>query len=149
MNISHFDVYFHVPCIYVVMYIVYLQVFNKIICLLFKVKIRAYTAWDKFADTHFSKSITTEFESSNLGLAVSMPILVLAILIVIVVYVRRRRMGSAGGGWVKKKRGEDHPHAGDTPLQPGPIDLNITSQRPVEMSRFVFNLGLHLICVLS
>ncbi|XP_047739809.1 tyrosine-protein phosphatase 10D-like, partial [Hyalella azteca] len=59
----------------------------------YRVKIRAYTAPDKFADTFYSHSIATEFESNNIGLAVAIPVLVLVMVVIIVVLVRRRRSG--------------------------------------------------------
>ncbi|KAK3875168.1 hypothetical protein Pcinc_019949, partial [Petrolisthes cinctipes] len=58
----------------------------------YRVKIRAYTARDKFADTYFSHPITTEFKSGNVGLAVAIPVLLLLLVVVVVVIMRRRRV---------------------------------------------------------
>ncbi|XP_047492144.1 tyrosine-protein phosphatase 10D-like isoform X1 [Penaeus chinensis] len=57
----------------------------------YRVKIRAYTERTKFADTHFSHSITTDSESGNVGLAVAIPVLLLVLIVVIVMIIRRRR----------------------------------------------------------
>lgn len=57
----------------------------------YKVKIRAYTARDKFADTYFSHPITTDFESGNVGW-VAIPVLILVLVVVVVVIMRRRRI---------------------------------------------------------
>ncbi|ROT62360.1 Tyrosine-protein phosphatase 10D [Penaeus vannamei] len=57
----------------------------------YRVKIRAYTARTKFADTYFSHPITTDSESGNVGLAVAIPVLLLVLIVVMIMIIRRRR----------------------------------------------------------
>ncbi|XP_042228695.1 tyrosine-protein phosphatase 10D-like isoform X1 [Homarus americanus] len=58
----------------------------------YKVKIRAYTSRDKFADTYFSHPITTETVRSNVVLAVAVPVLVIVLVVVVVMIMRHRRV---------------------------------------------------------
>ncbi|XP_066970331.1 tyrosine-protein phosphatase 10D-like [Macrobrachium rosenbergii] len=56
----------------------------------YKVKIRAYTSRDKFADTVFTDFIRTDSESGSIGMAVGIPIVVVILIVVFVMIMRRR-----------------------------------------------------------
>ncbi|XP_066970280.1 tyrosine-protein phosphatase 10D-like isoform X2 [Macrobrachium rosenbergii] len=86
----------------------------------YSVKIRAYTALDKFADTHFSHRITTDYESGNVGLAVGIPVLILVLVVLVVMIMRRRSC---------------RPPESNTDI--GPIGLpDIETSRPVQLQDF-------------
>ncbi|XP_076062887.1 protein tyrosine phosphatase 10D [Oratosquilla oratoria] len=59
----------------------------------YKVKIRAFTDRNKFADTYYSHPITTDFQSGNVGLAVAIPVLLVVFAVVMLLLLRRRRVG--------------------------------------------------------
>ncbi|KAK8744117.1 hypothetical protein OTU49_001005 [Cherax quadricarinatus] len=94
----------------------------------YRVKIRAYTARDKFADTYFSHPITTEFESGNVGLAVAVPVLVLVVVVVVVMVMRRRRICL-----FPKKTMDPSRKDGDMHSLP---DSLIETSRPVKLKDF-------------
>nr|XP_045582718.1 tyrosine-protein phosphatase 10D-like isoform X1 [Procambarus clarkii] len=94
----------------------------------YRVKIRAYTARDKFADTYFSHPITTEFESRNVGLSVAVPVLVLVLVVVVVIIMRRRRVCL-----FPKKTMDPNRKDGDMHSLP---DSLIETSRPVKLKDF-------------
>ncbi|XP_042885464.1 tyrosine-protein phosphatase 10D-like [Penaeus japonicus] len=57
----------------------------------YRVKIRAYTAANKFADTHFSQPITTDSASANLGILIPIPIVFVVLVVVVAIAIRQRR----------------------------------------------------------
>ncbi|XP_068211169.1 tyrosine-protein phosphatase 10D-like isoform X2 [Palaemon carinicauda] len=86
----------------------------------YRVKIRAYTAEDKFIDTQFSHSIETDYESGNVGLAVGIPVVILVMVVLVVMLMRRRSC---------------RPPESNTDI--GPIGLpDIEISRPVKLQDF-------------
>ncbi|XP_069999561.1 tyrosine-protein phosphatase 10D [Penaeus vannamei] len=57
----------------------------------YRVKIRAYTAANKFADTYYSHPITTDSASGNLGLLVAIPVVFVVLVVIVAVAIRQRR----------------------------------------------------------
>ena len=92
----------------------------------YRVKIRAYTAFNKFADTQYSHPIVTESEGSNVGLAVAIPVLVLLIVVFVIVIVVKRRhcvqFTKPTAGTDSRDDASEHP--------------NIERSRPVELRKF-------------
>uniref|UniRef100_A0A6A7G6Z0 protein-tyrosine-phosphatase n=2 Tax=Hirondellea gigas TaxID=1518452 RepID=A0A6A7G6Z0_9CRUS len=94
----------------------------------YKIKIRAYTALDKFTDTRYSHTISTEFESSNTALAVAIPVLLLVVFAVgVVAVVKWRKTGP-----FVKRASETNPRD-DVSIS----DSIIETSRPVELCKFV------------
>jgi receptor-type tyrosine-protein phosphatase beta len=60
----------------------------------YRVKIRAFTAPDKFTDTSYSFPIQTDQDNTNIILGVLIPLILFGILFLVIIYIRRRR--SAG-----------------------------------------------------
>ncbi|RZC39021.1 Y phosphatase and/or fn3 domain containing protein [Asbolus verrucosus] len=61
---------------------------------IYRVKIRAFTARDKFTDTSYSFPIQTDQDNTNIILGVLIPLILFGILFLVIIYIRRRR--SAG-----------------------------------------------------
>ncbi|KAK8376280.1 hypothetical protein O3P69_008762 [Scylla paramamosain] len=93
----------------------------------YKVRIRAYTANDKFADTAYSSSITTDFEGSNVGLAVAIPVLLLALVVVVILVMRQRRVCFFPKKMVENRK--------DSDMHSLPDSL-IETSRPVKLKDF-------------
>lgn len=60
---------------------------------LYKVKIRAFTRSDKYADTTYSFSVLTDPDNTALIVGVTLPLSLLALLAVIIIYLKHRRLG--------------------------------------------------------
>ncbi|XP_071530896.1 tyrosine-protein phosphatase 10D-like isoform X2 [Panulirus ornatus] len=93
----------------------------------YRVKIRAYTARDKFADTYFSHPITTESES-GIVVAVAVPVIILVLVVVMVMIMRRRRVC-----FFPKKAMDSSRRDGDMHSLP---DSLIETSRPVKLKDF-------------
>ncbi|KAG0729552.1 Tyrosine-protein phosphatase 10D [Chionoecetes opilio] len=93
----------------------------------YRVKIRAYSANDKFADTYYSLPITTDFEGSNVGLAVAIPVLLLALVVVVVLVMRQRRVCLFPKKTVESRK--------DSDMHSLPDSL-IETSRPVKLKDF-------------
>jgi len=91
------------------------------------VKIRAFTAEDKFADTAYSHPIQTDKDYTNVLVAIFVPLLLLALIAVIIVVMRRRNM--APFYMNKEMRHKDD----DMSLR----DSIIETSRPVKLKDFM------------
>ncbi|XP_077287900.1 protein tyrosine phosphatase 10D isoform X2 [Arctopsyche grandis] len=91
----------------------------------YKVKVRAFTAPDKFTDTAYSFSIQTDTDNTPIIVGITVPIILLALLVVLIVVLRRRR---AAGRKTKEAR-----NGNDTISIP---DSVIETSRPVRISEF-------------
>ncbi|XP_063610060.1 tyrosine-protein phosphatase 10D-like [Penaeus indicus] len=92
----------------------------------YRVKIRAYTAVDKFADTYYSFPITTDSENANLGLLVAIPVVFVVLVVVLAVAIRQRR------SYKSSRKTPDQ--LGN--IHPMPDSIRETS-RPVNLQDFV------------
>nr|XP_040229845.2 tyrosine-protein phosphatase 10D isoform X2 [Anopheles coluzzii] len=57
----------------------------------YKVKVRAFTAPDKFTDTAYSYPIRTAQDNTSLIVSITVPLLIIAMLVGVVLFLRRRR----------------------------------------------------------
>ncbi|CAL4061233.1 unnamed protein product, partial [Meganyctiphanes norvegica] len=93
----------------------------------YRVKIRAFTSSDKYADTYYSHPIITDSESSNIGVAVAIPVVLLVLIVVVVVIMRRRRV------CLIPNRSTDHIRKDDVHSL---SDSIIETSRPVKLKDF-------------
>lgn len=91
------------------------------------VKIRAFTAPDKFADTAYSHPIQTDKDYTNVLVAIFVPLLLLALIAVVIVVMRRRNM--APFYMTKEMRHKDD----DMSMR----DSIIETSRPVKLKDFL------------
>ncbi|XP_037089578.1 tyrosine-protein phosphatase 10D-like [Pollicipes pollicipes] len=91
------------------------------------VKIRAFTAPDKFADTAYSHPIQTDKDYTNVLVAIFVPLVLLALIAVVIVIMRRRNM--APFYMTKEMRHKDD----DMSLR----DSIIETSRPVKLKDFL------------
>ncbi|XP_071056638.1 tyrosine-protein phosphatase 10D isoform X2 [Onthophagus taurus] len=90
----------------------------------YRVKIRAFTAPDKFTDTSYSFPIRTDQDNTPIILGIVIPIILIALLFITIIIIRRRR--SAG-----RKATESHPN--DSMSLPDSI---IETNRPIRIENF-------------
>ncbi|XP_035899329.1 tyrosine-protein phosphatase 10D isoform X4 [Anopheles stephensi] len=57
----------------------------------YKVKVRAFTAPDKFTDTAYSYPIRTAQDNTSLIVSITVPLMIIAMLVGVVLFLRRRR----------------------------------------------------------
>lgn len=103
---------------------------------LYRVKIRAFTRPDKYADTMYSFSILTDPDNTALIVGISLPLSLLALLAIIILYLKHRKLGPF----------HSKQHGRKTGLGLGPIgrDLHDTmsipeieiSSRPIKLKDF-------------
>ncbi|CAH1159779.1 unnamed protein product [Phaedon cochleariae] len=91
----------------------------------YRVKIRAFTAPDKFTDTNYSFPITTDQDNTPIVLGVIIPIVLIVLLFITIIFIRRRR--SLG------KRKATDSRANDNMSLP---DSVIETSRPVRIENF-------------
>ncbi|KAH7933806.1 hypothetical protein HPB49_017381 [Dermacentor silvarum] len=70
----------------------------------YRVKVRAYTAPDKFTDTVYSYPIQTDPDNTPLIVGILVPLSLLVILAILLVFLRRRRLGP----FAPHSRGDPH-----------------------------------------
>uniref|UniRef100_A0A6P7G206 protein-tyrosine-phosphatase n=1 Tax=Diabrotica virgifera virgifera TaxID=50390 RepID=A0A6P7G206_DIAVI len=92
----------------------------------YKVKIRAFTAPDKFSDTSYSFPIQTDQDNTPIVLGVIIPIIFIALLFITVIFIRKRR--AAG------KRKASEARVNDTSMSLP--DSVIETSRPVRIENF-------------
>uniref|UniRef100_W4VRK2 protein-tyrosine-phosphatase n=1 Tax=Corethrella appendiculata TaxID=1370023 RepID=W4VRK2_9DIPT len=90
----------------------------------YRVKVRAFTAPDKFTDTAYSFAIQTDQDNTSLIVAITVPLLLIAIVFMTIIFLRRRRNGS-------RKTAEQR--ANDNMSLP---DSTIETSRPVLVKNF-------------
>ncbi|XP_075530860.1 protein tyrosine phosphatase 10D isoform X2 [Dermacentor variabilis] len=96
----------------------------------YRVKVRAYTAPDKFTDTVYSYPIQTDPDNTPLIVGILVPLSLLVILAVLLVFLRRRRLGP----FAPHSRGD--PHSKDHDIVSIAESEMITS-RPVKLKDFL------------
>ncbi|KAG8237365.1 hypothetical protein J437_LFUL017488 [Ladona fulva] len=86
----------------------------------YRVKIRAFTAPDKFTDTDFSFPIQTDPDNKKIILGVTIPILSIIVFAIVVVMFRRKRKGNRRGRGtgtsIARKAAEAHRGSGNDNL---------------------------------
>ncbi|XP_066154391.1 tyrosine-protein phosphatase 10D isoform X4 [Euwallacea fornicatus] len=91
----------------------------------YKVKIRAFTAPDKFTDTSYSFPIQTDQDNTPIILGVVIPIILICLLFVMIIFIRRRR--SAGRKGMVEARNNDNTSLNDSVVE---------TSRPVRIDNF-------------
>ncbi|ERL89353.1 hypothetical protein D910_06724 [Dendroctonus ponderosae] len=91
----------------------------------YKVKIRAFTAPDKFTDTSYSFPIQTDQDNTPIILGVVIPIVLICLLFVMIIFIRRRR--SAGRKGMVESRNNDSTSLPDSVIE---------TSRPVRIENF-------------
>ncbi|XP_054160491.1 tyrosine-protein phosphatase 10D-like isoform X2 [Oppia nitens] len=97
----------------------------------FKIKIRAFTTTEKFTDTVYSYTISTDPNNTALYLGICLPLLLLLLLIAIVIYLKQRRLGPFSA---TKKMNNIHNNGKEDSLSITESEL-ITS-RPIKLKDF-------------
>lgn len=59
----------------------------------YKVKIRAFTAHDKFTDTAYSQAITTDADNTAIFVGIFLPLTLLTLLAVTMIFMKQRQLG--------------------------------------------------------
>ncbi|XP_049825437.1 tyrosine-protein phosphatase 10D isoform X2 [Aethina tumida] len=90
----------------------------------YRVKIRAFTAPDKFTDTSYSFPIQTDQDNTPIILGVIIPIVLIVILFVTIIFIRRRR---SAGRKATEARTNDNMSLPDSVIEPS---------RPVRIENF-------------
>ncbi|XP_060530895.1 tyrosine-protein phosphatase 10D-like isoform X2 [Cylas formicarius] len=91
----------------------------------YRVKIRAFTAPDKFTDTSYSFPIQTDQDNTPVILGVVIPIILVSLLFVTIIFIRRRR--SAGRKGMVESRTNDNMSLPDSVIE---------TSRPVRIDNF-------------
>ncbi|XP_050304199.1 tyrosine-protein phosphatase 10D isoform X2 [Anthonomus grandis grandis] len=92
---------------------------------IYRVKIRAFTAPDKFTDTSYSFPIQTDQDNTPIILGVVIPIVLICLLFVTIIVIRRRR--SAGRKGMVESRNNDSTSLNDSVIE---------TSRPVRIENF-------------
>lgn len=91
----------------------------------YKVKVRAFTAPDKFTDTAYSYPIRTAQDNTSLIVSITVPLIIISLLVATILFLRRRRHSG------RKKATEQR--ANDNMSLP---DSTIETSRPVQVKNF-------------
>ncbi|XP_076252451.1 protein tyrosine phosphatase 10D isoform X4 [Rhynchophorus ferrugineus] len=91
----------------------------------YRVKIRAFTAPDKFTDTSYSFPIQTDQDNTPIILGVVIPIILICLLFITIIFIRRRR--SAGRKGMVESRANDNMSIPDSVIE---------TSRPVRIENF-------------
>ncbi|XP_018572478.1 tyrosine-protein phosphatase 10D [Anoplophora glabripennis] len=91
---------------------------------IYRVKIRAFTAPDKFTDTSYSFPIQTDQDNTPIILGVIIPVILIAILFITVIFIRRRR---SAGRKATEARNNDNISLPDSVIE---------TSRPVRIENF-------------
>ncbi|KAL1506354.1 hypothetical protein ABEB36_005735 [Hypothenemus hampei] len=91
----------------------------------YRVKIRAFTAPDKFTDTSYSFPIQTDQDNTPIILGVVIPIVLISLLFLTIIFIRRRR--SAGRKGMVESRNNDSTSLPDSVIE---------TSRPVRIDSF-------------
>ena len=97
----------------------------------YKIKIRAFTTADRFTDTVYSYTITTDPDNTAIYLGIFLPLVLLVLLAVIVIYLKHRRLGPFSA---TKKASNTHHSGKEDSLSIAESEL-ITS-RPIKLCNF-------------
>ncbi|PNF39380.1 hypothetical protein B7P43_G13658 [Cryptotermes secundus] len=90
----------------------------------YRVKVRAFTAPDKFTDTHYSFPIQTDQDNTPIVLGVTIPLVLLAMIFIVVIVVRKRRFSSRRA---TEARGNDNLSLPDSIIE---------TSRPIRLENF-------------
>ncbi|KAG4079096.1 hypothetical protein HA402_001067 [Bradysia odoriphaga] len=81
----------------------------------YRVKVRAFTALDKFTDTDYSFPIQTDQDNTSIIVAITVPLALILLLLVTIIFVRRRRNG--GRKATKEARANDNMSLADSVVE--------------------------------
>ncbi|XP_069691312.1 tyrosine-protein phosphatase 10D isoform X2 [Periplaneta americana] len=90
----------------------------------YRVKVRAFTAPDKFTDTSYSFPIQTDQDNTPIVVGVTVPLVLLVLLLILVLIIRRRRFASRKA---TETRGNDNLSLPDSIIE---------TSRPVRLENF-------------
>ncbi|XP_037919047.1 tyrosine-protein phosphatase 10D isoform X2 [Hermetia illucens] len=91
----------------------------------YRVKVRAFTAPDKFTDTAYSFPIQTDQDNTSLIVAITVPLLLILVLFVTIILLRRRR--NSGRKTAKESRTNDNMSLPDSVIE---------TNRPIQIKLF-------------
>lgn len=90
----------------------------------YRVKVRAFTAPDKFTDTHYSFPIQTDQDNTPIVVGVTVPLVLLVVLLILVIIIRKRRFASRKA---TETRGNDNLSLPDSIIE---------TSRPIRLENF-------------
>ncbi|XP_046394393.1 tyrosine-protein phosphatase 10D isoform X1 [Ischnura elegans] len=104
----------------------------------YRVKVRAFTAPDKFTDTAFSFPITTDPDNTAMIYGITIPILAIIIFVIVIILARRRRKAKLRGRGmsqaITRRAAEAHRGGGNDNLSLP--DSVIETSRPIKLKDF-------------
>lgn len=105
----------------------------------YKIKIRAFTAHDKFTDTVYSQPITTDADNTAIFVGIFLPLTLLTLLAVTMIFMKQRQLGpftKTHKSNLRKVHPGGNPNHG---YKDDTISINIRelhTSRPVELKHF-------------
>ena len=97
----------------------------------YKIKVRAFTTADKFTDTVYSYTISTDPDNTAIYLGISLPLVFLLLLAAIVIFLKQRRLGPFS---LTKKASNIHHSGKEDNLSIAESELITT--RPIKLCNF-------------
>lgn len=105
----------------------------------YKIKIRAFTAHDKFTDTVFSQQITTDADNTAIFVGIFLPLTLLTLLAVTMIFMKQRQLGPFTKAHKNNLR-KVHPNGNpNLAYKEEAISINIRelhTSRPVDLKNF-------------
>lgn len=105
----------------------------------YRIKIRAYTAHDKFTDTIFSQPITTDADNTAIFVGIFLPLTLLTLLAVTMIFMKQRQLGPFTKAHKSNMRKVFPGGSMSAGYKEDNISINIRdmhSNRPVELKNF-------------
>ncbi|XP_053210085.1 LOW QUALITY PROTEIN: tyrosine-protein phosphatase 10D-like [Panonychus citri] len=102
----------------------------------YKVKIRAFTAPDKFNDTLYSYPIATDPDNTALYVGIFLPLCLLILLGFIVLVLKRKRLGPFSSRIIKNPNKSSVPHMGGKEDALSIAESEIITSRPIKLKDF-------------
>lgn len=107
----------------------------------YKIKIRAFTAHDKFTDTVYSQPITTDADNTAIFVGIFLPLTLLTLLAVTMIFMKQRQLGPFTKTHNKSNLRKVHPAGGNSNhgYKDDTISINIRelhTSRPVDLKNF-------------
>ncbi|KAJ9582190.1 hypothetical protein L9F63_003477, partial [Diploptera punctata] len=90
----------------------------------YRVKVRAFTAPDKFTDTQYSFPIQTDTDNTPIVVGITVPLVLLLVILILVLVIRKRRFSSRK---TKETRGNDNLSLPDSIIE---------TSRPIRLENF-------------
>lgn len=105
----------------------------------YKIKVRAFTAHDKFTDTAYSQAITTDADNTAIFVGIFLPLTLLTLLAVTMIFMKQRQLGP----FTKAHKSNNRKMLSGGSLNGGYKDDNISinirelhASRPVDLRNF-------------